>query len=137
VKSPGVHEFIIIQFLLFPSALMKKLCNAGGLQLLPQCSDSRHARSSLRQIKHLPWIQQPVKLVKEFGALIAATLRVDEHQQRLRVWRRNWLYDENLVDAVMRSLMVVVVVNVISGSAFAAARSASAAHAATAVSFLE
>jgi len=60
------------------------------------CVDLRHSRPALRQVEHLSRVEQPVELVQQLGALVAAALRVDEDEQRLRLRRRYRLDDEDL-----------------------------------------
>jgi len=56
----------------------------------------RHSRSVLRQVEHLTRVEQPVELVQQLGALIAAALWVDKDKQRFGLLRRDRLDDEDL-----------------------------------------
>jgi len=95
--------------------------------------DLRHSRPALRQIEHLSRVKQPVELVQQLGALVAAALRVDEDEQRLGLLRRYRLDDEDLAgggrrrDGLDRQR---------SAAAVAARRAAAAAAAAAAVTLL-
>lgn len=44
-------------------------------------------RTALRQIEHLPRIEQPLEFLHQFDALVAATLRIDEDQHRRHAGR--------------------------------------------------
>lgn len=50
--------------------------------------------TALRQIEHLSRIEQPLKLLQQLGALIAATLRIDEHKHGRHIGRGNGLDHE-------------------------------------------
>lgn len=106
---------------------------------------SRHARAALGQVEHLARIQQPVELVQQLGALVAAALRVDEHQDRFDVRRRYRLDDEDLVGPT-RVVVVMVADDVVRRAArraagarcaLAARRTAAAARTAAAVALPE
>ena len=52
------------------------------MKQLIQC-DIPKCGSSLREVKHLPRVQQPLEGLQETGSLVTATLGVDEDQERL------------------------------------------------------
>lgn len=58
--------------------------------------------TALRQIEHLPRIEQPLELLHQFDALIAAALRIDKHQH----WRhagRRYRFDDKRARCFVRS----------------------------------
>jgi len=57
--------------------------------------DLRHSGSSLRQVEYLARVEQPIELVQQLGALVAATLRIDKNENRLSLLGRNRLDDED------------------------------------------
>lgn len=70
---------------------------------------SPKVRSALRQIEHLARIQQPLELLHQLDALIAAALRIDEHQHRRHARIRYRLDDERarLIRPVRRGRLAV------------------------------
>lgn len=57
-------------------------------------------RASLREIKHLSWIEMALKLLHQLGALVATAFWIDEHQQRLEICCWNGLDGETTVHIV-------------------------------------
>ena len=56
-----------------------------------------HQRSALREVKHLPRVEQPLELVQHLATLVAPALGVDKDEERFHVGRRDGLDDERLV----------------------------------------
>ena len=57
-------------------------------------NNSPLARSSLSEIEDLSRVQQPLELLHQLGALVAAALGVQEHDDGLHVGRRDRLDGE-------------------------------------------
>lgn len=128
----------ILQFTVTPSLAAAAPTDVRIIRL-----NLRHTRPAKRQVEDLTWIQEPIEFVQQLGALVAPTLWVDEHDDRLRSRRRNRLHDENLAGVAVRVMVNDHVMrrpvgddDVTSGSGLGLAAS-SASAAAGAVALLE
>lgn len=63
-----------------------------------------HPGPPLRQVEHLPGIQQPLELLEQLQALIAAGLGIDEHDDGRHVRRGDRLYCERFVFLVLEKM---------------------------------
>ncbi len=51
--------------------------------------------SSEIQVEYLTWIEQPLKFLQQFGALVTARFWIYKYYHRCYIGRRNWFNNES------------------------------------------